>query len=85
MFYGTFSFYPMATEKHTTLYLQNRKCRSHKDSLKKSLLFILILPALSFLLQPKTFNSLTHEKTTILLHCIFVIMDTTFLRSESRR
>lgn len=62
MFYGTFSFYPMATEKHTTLYLQNRKCRSHKDSLKKSLLFILILPALSFLLQPKTFNSLTHEK-----------------------
>ena len=85
MFYGTFSIYPMATKRHTTLYLQNRKCRSYNDSLKKSLLFILILPALSFLLQPKTFNSLTHEKTTSLLHCIFVIMDTAFLRSESRR
>ena len=43
----------------------------------------MILPALSFLLQPKTFNSLTHEKTTSLLHCIFVIMDTAFLRSEA--
>ena len=85
MFYRTFSFYPMATEKHTNLYLQNRKYRSYKDSLKKSLLFILILPALSFLLQPKTFNSLSREKATILLHCVFVIMDTAFLCSESRR
>lgn len=52
-FYGTFSFYPVTTERHTNRYLQNRKCRSHKDSLKKSLLFILILTALSFLCNPK--------------------------------